>query len=250
MNQELIKSLTQGDNTPVILQGVQQDFTITSLEIAEMMQVRHSDVLQKLEGTTKADGTVKTKGIIPVLTQRKFPLSDYFIESTYIDGSGKKNKCYDCTKMGCELLANKFTGEKGITFSAKYVERFNKMELVLRNQLITNQNFLAEHFNVLLGTLTEKVNKLEAQAEFNHRPSHATKLNWNKVIKTYAKCQADEENIKHIVFAKFSISKWEDLTSDKFSEVFGYIREIAEKANLIKQVSLFDKKENDNVKKD
>lgn len=114
------------------------------------------------------------------------------------------------------------------------------------NQIIATQNLLNERFNAFSENLTEKINKLEAQAEFNHRPSHATKLNWNKVIKTYAKCQADEENIKHIVFAKFSISKWEDLTSDKFSEVFGYIREIAEKANLIKQVSLFDKKENDN----
>jgi hypothetical protein len=26
--------------------------------------------------------------------------------------------------MGCELLANKLTGEKGILFTAKYVKRF------------------------------------------------------------------------------------------------------------------------------
>ncbi|MCD3196274.1 phage antirepressor Ant [Clostridium botulinum C/D] len=30
--------------------------------------------------------------------------------------------------MGCEFLANKFNGEKGILFTAKYVERFNEME--------------------------------------------------------------------------------------------------------------------------
>lgn len=236
MKQELTNVLAQGDNTPVVLQGIENDeiVTISTVEVAEMMGIEHHRVLRKL------DGDKNVKGIIQVLADTKIGVSDYFIESTYIDSSGKKNKCYDCTKMGCELLANKFTGEKGIIFSAKYVERFNKMEIVLRNQLITNQNFLVEHFNVLLGTLTEKVNRLEAQAEFNHRPSHATKLNWNKVIKTYAKCQADEENIKYLVFAKFSIGKWEDLTADRFSEVFGYIREIAEKANLINQVSLFD----------
>lgn len=240
MKQELSKALYQGDNTPVVLQGIQQDFTITSLEIAEMMEVPHAEILKKLEGTTKADGTVKTKGIIPVLSEGNFPVADYFVETTYIDAQGKPRKCYDCTKMGCELLANKFTGEKGIIFSAKYVERFNKMEAVLRSQLISSYNLLTQRFDAFSESLTEKINKFEAQAEFNHRPSHATKLNWNKVIKTYAKCSADEENIKHIVFAKFSISKWEDLTSDKFSEVFGYIREIAEKANLINQVSLFD----------
>ena len=235
MNQEKSSVLTTGDKTPVILQGIQQEnFTITTLEVAEMMEVEHSKVLRKLEG----DKSVK--GIIEVLGQAKIGVADYFTETTYIDAQGKHRKCYDCTKMGCELLANKFTGEKGIIFSAKYVERFNKMEAVLRSQLISNYNFLTQRFNVLSETLTEKVNKLEAQAEFNHRPSHATKLNWSKVIKTYAKCSADEENIKYIVFAKFSISKWEDLTSDKFSEVFGYIREIAEKANLINQVSLFD----------
>lgn len=117
---------------------------------------------------------------------------------------------------------------------------FKVKEKTLEIQKQESNYFIAEHFKVLLGTLTEKVNRLEAQAEFNHRPSHATKISWNKVIKSYAKCQADEENIKYIVFAKFSISKWEDLTSDKFSEVFGYIREIAEKANLINQISFFD----------
>ena len=42
------------------------------------------------------------------------------------------------------------------------------------------------------------------------------------------------------MFARFGISKWEDLTSDKFSDVYGYIRELAEKANMINQVSLFE----------
>ena len=30
--------------------------------------------------------------------------------------------------MGCEILANKMTGEKGILFTAKYVDRFNEYE--------------------------------------------------------------------------------------------------------------------------
>lgn len=244
MNQQMSNTLFSADNTPVILQGIQeQKFTITSLEVSEMMEVPHYEILKKLEGTYKSDGTVKQVGIIPTLTKGKIPVSDYFKESTYIDPSGKSNKCYDCTKMGCELLANKFTGEKGIIFSAKYVERFNKMEAVLRNQLISNYNLLSQQFSNFSQSLEEKINKLEAQAEFNHRPSHATKLNWNRIIKTYSKCSADEENIKALVFDNFCISKWEDLTSDKFTDVFAYIREIAEKANLINQISLFDKKE-------
>ena len=36
--------------------------------------------------------------------------------------------------MGCEFLAHKFIGEKGIIFTAKYVKRFNEMEQVLKNK--------------------------------------------------------------------------------------------------------------------
>ena len=44
------------------------------------------------------------------------------------DGNNKTYKRYDVTKKGCEMVANKLTGEKGILFTAEYVERFNQME--------------------------------------------------------------------------------------------------------------------------
>ena len=98
--------------------------TIDTREVAEMMGIEHKLILRKLEGTK--DG--KTKGIIPILNENNFVLVDYFIESTYVDLKGETRKCYLCTKMGCEFLANKFTGEKGILFTAHYVKRFNEME--------------------------------------------------------------------------------------------------------------------------
>lgn len=104
--------------------------TIPSYEVAKMMERRHSRVLEMIEGKANL------KGIKKVLTQHNFVLSDYFIESTYKDESGKENKCYECTKMGCEMLANKMTGEKGILFTAKYVKRFNEMEKQLQQLLL------------------------------------------------------------------------------------------------------------------
>ena len=98
--------------------------TITTLEIADMMEIRHQKVIEKLEGTK--DG--KVKGIISILTEHNFVLSDYFFLSSYKDASGKENKCYKVTKLGCDFLANKFTGEKGIIFTARYVKRFDDME--------------------------------------------------------------------------------------------------------------------------
>ena len=103
--------------------------TIASYEVAEMMERRHSDVLRMLEGSEKP----KVVGIIPtILTSVELRLLDYFIESTYVDKKGESRKCYECTKMGCELLANKMTGEKGILFTARYVSKFNKMEQVIQ----------------------------------------------------------------------------------------------------------------------
>lgn len=58
-------------------------------------------------------------------------LSDFFIPSTYKDNSGKENKCYKATKKGCEFRANKFTGEKGTIFIARYINKFHDMENAL-----------------------------------------------------------------------------------------------------------------------
>ena len=82
-----------------------------------------------LEGSEKP----KVVGIIPtILTDVELRSLDYFIESTYIDKKGETRKCYECTKMGCEMLANKMTGEKGVLFTAKYVKKFNEMEQQLK----------------------------------------------------------------------------------------------------------------------
>ncbi|WP_313069762.1 phage regulatory protein/antirepressor Ant [Lacrimispora sp.] len=101
--------------------------TISTLEIAEMMEMNHYKVLEKLEGTKDK----KTKGIIPILNAHDFVVVDYFIKTSYIDGKGEERPCYDVTRLGCDFLANKFTGEKGILFTAKYVKRFAEMEEII-----------------------------------------------------------------------------------------------------------------------
>lgn len=74
------------------------------------------------------------------MTDSQMGVSDYFVESTYRDASGKENKCYNVTRLGCDFLANKFTGEKGILFTAKYVKRFNEMETHLLRGETTGQS--------------------------------------------------------------------------------------------------------------
>ena len=113
--------------------------TITTLEIAEMMGMRHDRVLRKLEGQDVRGK--HTEGIIEILTHHNLGASDYFIPSTYKDESGKENKCYKVTKLGCDFLANKFNGEKGIVFTARYVKRFTDMEKAIKqSQAVLSKN--------------------------------------------------------------------------------------------------------------
>lgn len=116
--------------------------TINSREVAEMMGREHKDIIRMIDGYEPPEGSKKRRivGIIPTLTKGNIPFSKYFIESTYIDKSGKQNKCYELTKMGCELLANKLTGEKGILFSAKYVNYFENIHKKSLNILATIEN--------------------------------------------------------------------------------------------------------------
>lgn len=101
--------------------------TIDSREVAEMLGKEHKALLKDI------DGTDKIVGIIPTLERENFTLSNYFIPSTYKAGT-REYKCYLITKQGCELLGNKQQGAKGILFTARYVERFNQMEQMLKEQ--------------------------------------------------------------------------------------------------------------------
>ena len=104
---------------------------IDSREVAEMIGKKHGDVLEYIEGKYNKDGSVRIIGIIPILENGGFDLSKYFIPSTYKAGT-REYKCYLVTELGCALLGNKMRGEKGILFTAKYVERFNQYEKQLK----------------------------------------------------------------------------------------------------------------------
>ena len=96
--------------------------TLTTLEVAEMMEVSHSDLLKKIEGRKDR------KGYIQILNEGQMSVVDFFYKSTYLDAKGEERPCYEVTRLGCDFLANKSTGEKGVLFTARYVKRFQEME--------------------------------------------------------------------------------------------------------------------------
>ena len=118
--EQMISCITnkQGETIPVI----------DSREVARMMGKPHKEILIYIEGKGH------TIGILPTLQGEQLTTTDYFIESSYIADNGTKCRCYLCTRMGCDLLATRQKGEKGILFCAKYVERFNAMEKELESK--------------------------------------------------------------------------------------------------------------------
>lgn len=197
------------------------ELTIDSREVAKMMNKRHSEVLEYINGSNKV------VGIIPTLLNGGLCSANYFIESNYKDTSGKTNQCYLVTKMGCELLGNKQQGEKGILFTAKYVERFNAMERSIKenSMLIANKEI-----EELKHTVNE-LKKATEEAKKHYKPSHKTKLDYSKLIKALTENEEEYQMLKESTFAVLGITKWEDTCisdSDKITKTIKQISKLLE----------------------
>ena len=95
--------------------------TISSREVAEMMGVRHCDLLEKIDSISKDLATENS-------------VAKYWIEGTF-ENRGKHYREYQVKKRGCEFLAHKTTGTKGNLFTDKYMDKFEEMEKKLQKQL-------------------------------------------------------------------------------------------------------------------
>lgn len=69
---------------------------------------------------------------VGVLTSADLRSLDFFIPSYYQDVKGEQRPCFCLTRKGCDMVANKMTGEKGVLFTAEYVTRFEEMEQELK----------------------------------------------------------------------------------------------------------------------
>lgn len=100
---------------------------IMEKEAETLMESESSKLRNRAETLTEAESAK--------LRSRKIDPSDFFIPSTYrIEGNFKEYPCYLLTKQGCEMVANKLTGEKGILFTAAYVQQFNTMEKFIKGE--------------------------------------------------------------------------------------------------------------------
>ena len=176
--------------------------TIESIEVAKMMDKEHKEIIWMIDGNKKR-GIVGIKPTIELSAD--LHLSDYFIENTYKDSMNRNKKCYSVTKMGCELLANKLTGEKGILFSARYVKRFNEMQNVINNTPMISNKEIQE--------FKEDVKYIRSQVCIKKKDS----MLYTNMIKEYLGIKTIKEDkygynfIKKLFLLKVNSDKFEDV---------------------------------------
>ena len=101
-------------NLQVIKHG--KDLMVDSREVAEMVDRQHNELMKSI------------RLYCDYLGQGNIAQSDFFTESTYTNAQNKEQPCYLLTRKGCDMVANKMTGEKGVLFTATYVTKFEEME--------------------------------------------------------------------------------------------------------------------------
>lgn len=96
-----------------------QQAVTTSLQIAEVFNKNHRDVLKAIDDMK--EGVAQN-------------FADLFSEDFYTHPQNKqKYRMYYMNKDGFSLLAMGFTGSKALEFKLAYIESFNQMEKSLRN---------------------------------------------------------------------------------------------------------------------
>lgn len=98
-------------------------FLVSSRDVAKMVDKPHNDLMKSI------------RQYCEYLTAGEISLSDFFIKSTYTDSTGRTLPCYYITRKGCDMIANKMTGQKGVLFTAAYVTKFEEMERRIANNL-------------------------------------------------------------------------------------------------------------------
>jgi len=95
-------------------------WVIDSRDVAEMIGKEHSNLMRDIRGYAETLDASENSNLNSL---------NFFIPHTYtVAGNSKQYSCYLITRKGCDMVANKMTGEKGVLFTAEYVTKFEEME--------------------------------------------------------------------------------------------------------------------------
>lgn len=149
-----------------------------SRDVAELVGKRHDHLMRDIENYAETIAASENPNLGSL---------DFFIPSTYtVPGQSREYPCFLLTRRGCDMVANKMTGAKGILFTAAYVARFGDMEAALRNSTVLAQTEVLQQLvgatsmikDVLLdmrGTISSMQSLIAAPTFPVSPPSHSNK---------------------------------------------------------------------------
>jgi len=123
---------------------------VDSRDIAEMVERSHSELLKSIRIYAQ------------YLAEGEVPLGDFFVESTYLDVNGQERPNYLITKKGCDLIANKMIGKKGILFTAAYVNAFEHMRKQVQPVALTPAQLIAAQAQLLVD-MEKRMDEVQGQ---------------------------------------------------------------------------------------
>lgn len=129
-----------------LLKVVSQDGQLVtdSRDVAKMTEKEHKEILRTI------------RGFVGILTSAKLRSLDFFIPHSYQDAKHEYRPCFLLTRRGCDMVANKMTGERGVLFTAHYVTQFEEMEKTLRSpRVLTEKEQLQASMKLSLETSVE-----------------------------------------------------------------------------------------------
>jgi Rha family phage regulatory protein len=154
-----------------------------SREVAEMVGKDHAHLMRDIRGYVE---------IMNASENPKLDSLEFFLPSTYkVEGNNKTYECYKITRKGCDMVANKMTGEKGVLFTATYVTKFEEMERQLSNPAIQLPQNYKEALLALVASV-EKVEQLEDEnAELRTKVKYVDQILMSKATMTITQIAKD-----------------------------------------------------------
>ena len=201
---------------------------VSSLDVAETFEKRHSDVLRDIEEL----------GCSKDFRERNFALSKYLIEN-----NRRSYPMYYMTRDGFTIMAMGYTGEKAMQFKEAYINQFNAMEKVLQGKMIEREKGI-----VVRQSLTKALQQsMENERMHGHAYSTYTNCIYKVLFGKNAKQIREElkiskkDNLRDYLSTEElkAIQSMECLVSGLADCGWNYedIKEFIQKNNTVKQIT-------------
>ena len=223
-----------------------QQAVTTSLVLAEAFEKKHQHVLRDIDALKDVSN-----------------FGQMFFESNEPDSYGRNRRMYFMNRDGFTLIAMGYTGSRAMEFKLKYIEAFNKMEQVVRQELpqtpeekleLTMQ--VTTRINKRLGKVEEKIDEIQNKSEINSDQRYKLWFARNKkAVKALG--GKDSNAYKNKILSRrvfrvlerefkeaFVISRYEDLRKENFDKAIDFIDNWYPPCVLSREIEAINSQEN------